>query len=109
MKSFDGLIQSYLAANLNAGIVGAWLQEQAPCDDETLSALAEKIGADFLAGNMSFEAANGLLNDLMPLIGFESAPPRFWQYYVAFEDFETALNPNIDARAAIAAVASGVA
>ena len=106
MKSFDGLIQAYLAANLDADVVDAW---QAPCDDETLSALAENIGAAFLAGNMSFEAANGLLNDLMPRIGFESAPLRFWQYYVAFEDFETSLNPNVDARAAIASVASGVA
>jgi len=109
MKSFDGLIQSYLNANMDSGVVDAWLQEHAPCDDETLSALAEEIGANFLAGNMSFEAANGLLNDLMPRVGFESAPLRFWQYYVAFEDFETAANPDIDARAAIAAVASGVA
>ena len=108
MKTFDDLIQSYLAADLDAGIVQAWYQTHVPSGD-ALSALAESVGAEFLAGQMNFEAANGLLNQLMPLIGFEAAPRRFWQYYVAFEDFETSSNPDSDARSAVAALASGAA
>lgn len=106
MKSFDELIQSYLAANLDAGIVEAWYQKHAP-SDETLSALAESIGAEFLVRNINFAAANGLLNQLMPLAGFEAAPRRFWEYYVVFEDFETSINPDSDARSAVAALVSG--
>ena len=106
MKSFDDLIQSYLAADLDPGIVHAWYQTHTP-SDETLSALAENIGAGFLAGEINFTAANGLLNDLMPIVGFEAAPRRFWQYYVAFEDFETSKSPDSDARSAVAVLVGG--
>jgi hypothetical protein len=71
--------------------------------------LAERVGADFLAGRINFVAANGLLNQLMPLAGFEDAPRRFWQFYVAFEDFETSDSPDTDARSAVAALVSGTA
>ena len=103
MKSFDDLINSYVAAGFDPGIVDAWHQAQLPSDDD-LVALAERIGAAFLAGHIKFETANGLLNQLMPLVGFEAAPPRFCQYYVAFEDFETSTNPDIDARSAVLAL-----
>ena len=108
MKSFDDLIQPYLATDLDPGIVEAWYKKHAP-SNETLSALAESIGARFLAGQINFAAANGLLNQLMPLASFEAAPRRFWQYYVAFEDFETSVNPDTEARSAVAALASGAA
>jgi len=105
MQSFDDLIQSYVAADLEPGIVHTWYQKNFP-SDEALSALAESIGAMFLAGQINFMAANGLLNQLMPLAGFEAAPKRFWQYYAAFEDFETSINSDSDARPAVAALAS---
>jgi len=108
MKSFDDLIQSYLVADLDASIVEAWYWKHTP-SDETLSALAESIGAGFLAGNINFTTANGLLNQLMPLIGFEAAPQRFWDYYVAFEDFEASTNPDSDARSTITALVSSAA
>jgi hypothetical protein len=108
MQTFDDLIKSYLAADLEPGIVQAWYREHSP-SDEALSALAESIGAMFLAGQINFMAANGLLNDLMPLAGFEAAPKRFWQYYIAFEDYETSTSPDSDARSAVAALASGAA
>ena len=68
--------------------------------------MAESIGAAFLAGRIDFISANGLLNQLMPLAGFESAPKRFWQYYTAFEDFETVDDPDTSAKAAVSALIS---
>jgi hypothetical protein len=108
MQSFDDLIQSYVVADLEPGIVQAWYRRHSP-SDEALSVLAERIGAMFLTGQINFVAANGLLNQLMPLAGYEAAPKRFWQYYVAFEDCETSISPDSDARSAVAALASGAA
>jgi len=68
MHCFDDVIQSYVAADLEPGIVAAWHLKHSP-SDEALSTLAECIGAKFLAGQLNFVAANGLLNDLMPLVG----------------------------------------
>ena len=107
MKPIDDLIQSYLAADLDPGIVEAWYQQHSP-SHESLSEVAESIGAKFLAGQINFITANGLLNQLMPLAGFEAAPKRFWQYYVAFENFETSVSPDTEARSAVAAL-SGAA
>jgi hypothetical protein len=108
MKPFDDLMQSYLTSNLDASVVDVWYRMHVP-SSETLSALAESIGAEFLAGRVSFVAANGLLNQLMPLAGFEAAPPRFWQFYVAFEDSEVSTSPDSAARPAVAALFSGAA
>jgi len=108
MQIFDDLIQSYAAADLDPALVEVWYQEHAP-SAETLSALAERIGTTFLAGQIDFIVANGLLNHLMPLAGFDSAPKRFWQYYVAFEDSETSRNPDQDARSAVSALARDAA
>ena len=103
MQPFNDLMQSYVAADLDARTVEVWYREHAP-SSETLSALAESIGAAFLAGQIDFVAANGLFNQLMVHAGFESAPRRFWEYYIAFEDFETSNDPDTDARKAVAAL-----
>ena len=104
MKQFDDLMQSYVATGLDVTAVEVWYTKHAP-SAENLCALAESIGAAFLAGRLDFMAANGLLNQLMVLVGFEAAPKRFWEYYIAFEDFETSANPDTEARPAIAALA----
>lgn len=108
MQIFDDLIHSYLATGQDPAVVKVWYQDHAP-SAEALSALAERIGKTFLAGKIDFTAANGLLNQLMPLADFDTAPKRFWQYYVAFEDSETSDNPDKDARPAVAAIAKGAA
>ena len=108
MQIFDDLIHSYVATDLDSAVVEVWYQDNAP-SAETLSALAERIGTTFLAGQIDFAVANGLLNQLMPLAGFDSAPKRFWQYYVAFEDSETSHSPDQDARSAVAALARDAA
>ena len=108
MQIFDDLVHSYVATDLAPAVVEAWYRDHAP-PAETLSALAERIGTLFLAGQIDFAAANGLLNQLMPLAGFETAPKRFWQYYVAFEDSETSNNPDQDARSAVSALARDAA
>ena len=104
MSNFDDLIYSYVASDLDASTVEAWFNANTPSGD-ALNALAELIGAAFLAGKITFVAANGLLNLLMPLAGFEAVPTRLWEYYVAFENFETSNSPDADARHAIAAMA----
>jgi hypothetical protein len=105
MKQFDDLIDAYTASGLDSATVKAWYVENSP-SGETRSALAESIGAAFLADRIDFNAANGLLNQLMPLAGFESAPPRFWQYYTAFEDSETSNDPGTHAKPAVSALTS---
>ena len=103
MKQFDDLIQAYAASGMDSAIVAAWYAQTSPSAD-ALSALAESIGAAFLGSRISFNVSNGLLNQLMPLAGFESAPRRFWQYYIAFEDSETSNDPNTQARSAVSAL-----
>ena len=106
MKIFDDLIQSYLFTKLDDRTVDAWYQRYAP-DDEALSALAEHIGDCFLAEQLNFDAANGLLNHLMVLASYETAPKRFWEYFIAFEEYEVSENPDSDARPAVAALKTG--
>ena len=108
MQLFDDLIRSYVAADLAPETVQAWYRQHSP-SDEALSTLAENIGAMFIAGQINFTAANGLLNQLMSLSGFEQAPQRFWQYYIAFEDYENSANPDSDARPGVAALTSNSA
>ena len=103
MKQFDDLIHAYVASGLDSATVKAWYIENSP-SGATLSALAESIGIAFLAGRINFNAANGLLNQVMPLVGFESAPPRFWQYYTALEEFETSNDPDTHAKPAVSAL-----
>lgn len=104
MNRFEDLISAYTASGLSSQVVKAWYAASSP-SGERLSALAENIGSAFLAGRVNFASANGLLNQLMPLAGFESAPKRFWQYYIAFENSETADDPDTNAKAAVAALA----
>ena len=103
MAPFDDLLRSYLASSFDALAVEVWYGQHSPSSDE-LTALAESIGAAFLARRIDFATANGLLNQLMVHVGFESAPPRFWDYYIAFEDFEASNDPDLGARKAVMAL-----
>ena len=99
------LIRSYVASGLLPGTVQSWYSEHQPSIG-ALSLLAESIGAAFLERKIDFETASGLMNQLMPCVGFDTAPHRFWQYYVAFENFEASRNPDEDARPAIQEIAN---
>ncbi|TKB78380.1 MAG: hypothetical protein E8D42_10820 [Nitrospira sp.] len=105
MKIVDELIETYLATQLDATTVRSWYQRCQP-SEELLSAVAERIGSAFLARRLDFEAASGLLNQLMPLVGFETAPRRFWEFYVAFENAECSGNSDRCARQAVKALTS---
>ena len=84
--------------------------ERSPLSPQQPSAIAEEIGACYLAGHLTYSLANGLMNQLMPLAGWERAPQRFWQFYVAFEDYETLAEPDPQARLAVqAALNAGAA
>ena len=63
----------------------------------TLDKLAIDLAKSFLKGCSSYDQVNGLLNQIMPIAGFEKAPRVFWQFYIAFEDFEHLDNPRSDA------------
>ena len=66
--------------------------------DEELNSLAIWLAKSFLSNEIDYEIANTILNQVMPVVGFEEAPKIFWKFYIAFEDFETSTNPNAEAR-----------
>jgi len=33
----------------------------------------------------------------MPIVGFDEAPKIFWQFYIAFEDYELLEKPDVEA------------
>ena len=63
-------------------------------DQQKINELAVSIARKFIENEITFEIANGLLNDAMPTLGFEEVPKIFWTIYVAFEDFETSEIPE---------------
>lgn len=103
MEHSSSLIEAYRTSGGDPSAVTAWWKRSRPSPD-LLVALAEEIGALYLAGGLTYSLANGLMNQLMPLVGWEHAPKRFWQYYVAFEDSETLAEPDPQARLAVQAV-----
>lgn len=105
MTQFDALMNAYSASGMDSAVVKAWYAENAP-STEALSRLAEGIASAFLSGRIDYSAASGLLNQLMPLAGFESAPGRLWRYYIAFEDAETSSDPDTHAKQAVSTLAS---
>jgi hypothetical protein len=106
MKPFEDLLSSYVSSGIDPSVVHRWYERNAP-SEKSLSTLAEVIGEAFVSSRIDFNTASGLLNQLMPLLGFEAAPRRFWEYYIAFENFETNPEPDTSARAAIAVLAHG--
>lgn len=62
--------------------------------NDLLSDFAEFVSRRFVDGMLDFTTANDALNQVMPIAGFENAPPRFWEAYIAFEDFETVADPD---------------
>ncbi|NII10148.1 hypothetical protein [Oleiagrimonas sp. C23AA] len=105
MQQIGNLIDAYRASEGDSAVVSDWWQSNRP-DQDTLVALAGSIGALYLSRALSYAFANGLMNQLMPLAGWEDAPKLFWQYYLAFEDAETLAEPDPQARLAVMAVAN---
>jgi hypothetical protein len=104
----NGLIDAYVASGLAPEVVRRWCQRTTP-SSEALVALAEAVAKQFVEGRIDFQVASGLFNQLMPLVGFDAAPLRFWKLYVALEDFEVLEEPNQSARLAVARLINGVA
>ncbi len=105
MEQHHNLIQEYVSSGLDKKIVGNWYSRNLPNDKEIIS-VAELIGKMFVSQKINYEIASGLFNQLMPLIGFEIAPARFWEYYIAFENTEALQNPEESARKAVLEVAN---
>jgi hypothetical protein len=105
MEHCSNLIGAYRASGGDSSVVSRWWDRSPPSPDQ-LIAVSEEIGALYLAGQLTYALASGLMNQLMPLAGWEQAPQRFWQYYVAFEDAETLAEPDPQARLAVQAVAN---
>jgi hypothetical protein len=103
MNQPGDLIEAYVAAADGREVVRTWYAQTAPTDC-LLDAVAIQLAHDFVNRRIGFLAANGLLNQLMPLIGFEAAPRTFWAYYTAFESHETSDDPESTARSEVAAL-----
>ena len=103
MNQPSDLIEAYAAAADGSEVVRAWYSRIAPTDC-LLDAVAIQLAHDFVNRRIGFQAANGLLNQLMPLIGFDAAPRTFWAYYTAFENHETSVDPESTARNEVAAL-----
>lgn len=101
MNQPSELIEAYLAASDGREVVRSWYAKVVP-NAALLDAVALMLGHDFLNGCVKFLAANGLLNYLMPLIGFEAAPRTLWAVYIAFENHETSDDPESSARSDVA-------
>ena len=64
----------------------------------SLDKFAVELSKSYLDKDTSFDEANGLLNQIMPIVGFEEAPKIFWQFYIAFEDYEMLEKPDAQTR-----------
>lgn len=103
MNQPSDLIEAYTTAADGRELVRAWFAQTVPTD-WLLDAVAIQLGHDFVDRRIGFLTANGLLNQLMPLIGFEAAPRTFCAYYIAFENHETSDDPESTARSEVAAL-----
>jgi hypothetical protein len=77
-------------------------------DEQKINELAVSIARKFIEKEISFEIANGLLNDIMPVLGFEEAPKIFWTIYVGFENFETSESPEKEIRKSISNILNDI-
>ena len=106
MQQYHALIADYAATGLGSDVlVDSWCAENS-LDESGWVALAESIGTHYLEGQILYSVANDLMNELMPIAGWNSAPKRFWEYYIAFEDGGTLDEPDEQVRKAVLAVAS---
>ncbi len=91
---------SFVAQNLSAVMDGrpaAWKWFDAYGREEILmNRIAIEVGDAYVAGSISFSAANSFMNGLMVRAEWE-APKTFWAIYVALEDFELKENPGTEA------------
>jgi hypothetical protein len=105
-QQFLSLIADYAETGLESDtLVDSWCAEH-PLDESGWVALAEYIGSQYLEGHIHYSVANGLMNELMPIAGWHTAPKRFWEYYIAFEDGEILVDPDEQVKKAVWAVAN---
>ena len=69
-----------------------------------LDDLADALARQYVAGDLDYSTANGAMNWLMPVAGFESAPERFWEVYEGLERGETEDPPGANSRPMILAM-----
>ncbi len=79
MEHCGCLIQAYRSSGGDPSVVSYWRRRCSSSADQ-LVAVSEKISALYLAGQLTYPPASGLMNRLMSLAGWEQAPQRFWQY-----------------------------
>lgn len=79
----------------NKEFIEAWYTQLK--SKEELDTLAIWLARSFVAGEVRYDIANVLFNQIMPVVGFDEAPKIFWVFYSAFEDFEFSEKPDQDA------------
>jgi hypothetical protein len=80
----------------NDSYIDVWVS-QLKSRNEELNELAVFLAKGFCHRELSYETASTLFNQIMPVVGFDSAPSIFWGFYVAFEDYEISTDPNREA------------
>ena len=109
MKEYESLIASYAAVGwVDNSVVEKWCAAN-PLNENQWGLLAERIGTSYLENRITYQVANGLMNELMPVAGWDSAPERFWEYFIAFEDGEVLEEPDENVRKAVSAIAGRAA
>ena len=83
--------------DVDDGFLEKWYAKLSDKDTE-IDNLAIWLAKEFIDRIVDFEVASTIFNQVMPVVGFDSAPKIFWKFYVAFEDFENSNNPDEEAR-----------
>lgn len=99
------LVREYIGKDFDSSVLESWYTGLMEIDTE-LDDLAIYLGQAFVKGEISFDTANGILNQLMPLRGFDEAPETFWKFYSGFEDFEVIDHPSAEAKIKIIEILS---
>ena len=87
--------------------IDKWLALQED-PSQAVDQLALFLARSFVEGAVSFDIANTIFNQTMPVIGFDEAPPTFWQFYAAFEDYEHLDSPAVQAHQRIKSELSAI-
>ena len=86
----------------NSNFIEEWYSKLESIDE--LDALAIWLAESFVDGEVKYDIASVLFNQIMPVVGFEEAPRVFWLFYDAFEDFEISEKPDEEAVVSIRSV-----
>ena len=99
----DELIREYTHSGFDRSVLASWYKHLSEID-ATLDDLSIYLGRSYVNGEIPFDTANGVLNQLMPLRGFDEAPLTFWKFYVGFEDFEGRTGFDVAAKSRITGI-----